>query len=142
MHCKDGVYFFFFKQKTAYEMLRSLVGSVDAILNGAEQDHGEASVEFRGRDIKLSHVSFGYHADKEVLHDVSLTIPAGSMTAFVGPSGSGKSTIAKLRFNVPLTAGECRSWRTSSGARWAPDRTMRRRWDKSRWESLSRKSSA
>ena len=74
----------------------TIVGSVDAILNGAEQDHGEASVEFRGRDIKLSHVSFGYHADKEVLHDVSLTIPAGSMTAFVGPSGSGKSTIAKL----------------------------------------------
>ena len=73
----------------------TIVGSVDAILNGAEQDHGEASVEFRGRDIKLSHVSFGYHADKEVLHDVSLTIPAGSMTAFVGPSGSGKSTIAK-----------------------------------------------
>ena len=74
----------------------TIVGSVDAILNGAEQDHGEAPVEFRGRDIQLSHVSFGYHADKEVLHDVSLTIPAGSMTAFVGPSGSGKSTIAKL----------------------------------------------
>ena len=53
-----------------------------------------------------------------------------------------KSTIAKLRFNVPLTAGECRSWRTSSGARWATDSTMRRRWGKSRWESLSRKSSA
>ena len=62
----------------------TIVGSVDAILNGAEQDHGEASVEFRGRDIKLSHVSFGYHADKEVLHDVSLTIPAGTMTAFCG----------------------------------------------------------
>ena len=56
----------------------TIVGSVDAILNGAEQDHGEASVEFRGRDIKLSHVSFGYHADKEVLHDVSLT--SGSIT--------------------------------------------------------------
>lgn len=41
-------------------------------------------------------VMAGYHADKEVLHDVSLTIPAGTMTAFVGPSGSGKSTIAKL----------------------------------------------
>ena len=27
---------------------------------------------------------------------MSLTIPAGTMTAFVGPSGSGKSTIAKL----------------------------------------------
>lgn len=74
----------------------TIVGSVDAILNGAEQDHGETPAEFQGRDIQLSHVSFGYHADKEVLHDVSLTIPAGTMTAFVGPSGSGKSTIAKL----------------------------------------------
>ena len=62
----------------------------------AAMDHGEMPAEFQGRDIQLSHVSFGYHADKEVLHDVSLTIPAGTMTAFVGPSGSGKSTIAKL----------------------------------------------
>ncbi|MBM6888393.1 ABC transporter ATP-binding protein, partial [Pseudoflavonifractor phocaeensis] len=74
----------------------TIVGSVDEILNGEEQDHGNAPVQFQGRDIDLSHVSFGYHADKEVLHDVSLTIPAGTMTAFVGPSGSGKSTIAKL----------------------------------------------
>ena len=74
----------------------TIVGSVDAILNGAKQDHGETPAEFQGRGIQLSHVSFGYHADKEVLHDVSLTIPAGTMTAFVGPSGSGKSTIAKL----------------------------------------------
>ena len=74
----------------------TIVGSVDEILNGEEQDHGNAPAQFRGRDIALSHVSFGYHADKEVLHDVSLSIPAGTMTAFVGPSGSGKSTIAKL----------------------------------------------
>ena len=39
---------------------------------------------------------FCYHEEKEVLNDLSLTIPAGTMTAFVGPSGSGKSTIAKL----------------------------------------------
>ena len=40
---------------------------------------------------------FGYHDTKrEIPHDISLSIPAGSMTAFVGPSGSGKSTIAKL----------------------------------------------
>ena len=74
----------------------TIVGSVDEILNGEEQDHGHNPVQFHGRDIALSHVSFGYHADQEVLHDVNLTIPAGTMTAFVGPSGSGKSTIAKL----------------------------------------------
>ena len=31
-----------------------------------------------------------------VLHDVSFTTPAGTMTALVGPSGAGKSTIATL----------------------------------------------
>jgi ATP-binding cassette subfamily B protein len=31
-----------------------------------------------------------------VLHDVSFSVPAGTMTALVGPSGSGKSTIASL----------------------------------------------
>ena len=53
-------------------------------------------------DITLEGVSFAYH-DKEVLHDVSLTLPQGSLTALVGPSGSGKSTLMKLcaRFYDP-----------------------------------------
>ena len=80
-------------------------GSVDAILNGAEQDHGETPAEFQGRGIQLSHVSFGYHADKEVLHDVSLTIPAGTMTAFVGPSGSGKSTLMRTVNQLVVPSG-------------------------------------
>lgn len=41
-------------------------------------------------DITLEGVSFAYR-DKEVLHDVSLTLPQGSLTALVGPSGSGKA---------------------------------------------------
>ena len=72
------------------------VGQVDEILKGEEQDHGEKPVTFAGHDIELKDVSFGYHDDKEILHDVSLSIPAGKMTALVGPSGSGKSTLAKL----------------------------------------------
>ncbi len=32
----------------------------------------------------------------QVLHDVSFTVPAGSVTALVGPSGAGKSTVARL----------------------------------------------
>lgn len=72
------------------------VESVDEILLSGEQDHGEIPAGITSTDIELSHVSFGYHQEQGVLHDVNLTIPAGSMTALVGPSGSGKSTIAKL----------------------------------------------
>ncbi len=72
------------------------VASVDELLSAEEQQHGEKEVRIKSTDMELSHVSFGYHADQNILRDVSLFIPAGSLTALVGPSGSGKSTIAKL----------------------------------------------
>lgn len=72
------------------------VNTVDEILRAKEQHHGEEAVDITSMDIALSHVSFGYHEEYNILQDVSLRIPAGSMTALVGPSGSGKSTIAKL----------------------------------------------
>lgn len=48
-----------------------------------------------GTDIAFKNVSFSY-GDTEVLHNISLEIPAKSLTALVGPSGSGKSTITRL----------------------------------------------
>ncbi|MGN0219591.1 MAG: ABC transporter ATP-binding protein, partial [Muribaculaceae bacterium] len=45
--------------------------------------------------IEYRNVSFSYGTN-EVIHDVSLTIPAGSTVALVGQSGSGKSTLADL----------------------------------------------
>lgn len=74
----------------------TIVGEVDSILNGEEQNHPDDPVSFSSMDIRLEQVSFGYHEETEILHNISLSIPAGTMTAFVGPSGSGKSTIAKL----------------------------------------------
>lgn len=74
----------------------TIVGEVDAILNGEEQVHATRPVSLPNQDIAVEHVSFGYYEGEEILHDVSLSIPSGSMVAFVGPSGSGKSTIAKL----------------------------------------------
>ena len=43
-------------------------------------------------DIAFDHVSFGYD-DRQVLHDVSFTIPEKTSTAIVGPSSSGKTTL-------------------------------------------------
>ncbi|MBR1951990.1 MAG: ABC transporter ATP-binding protein [Lentisphaeria bacterium] len=45
--------------------------------------------------IELENVSFRY-GDKQILKDINLSIPRGSMVAVVGETGSGKSTIANL----------------------------------------------
>lgn len=47
------------------------------------------------RDVVLDKVRFAY-GDQPVLRDLSLTAPAGKMTALVGASGAGKSTIFNL----------------------------------------------
>lgn len=62
-----------------------------------EQPLPEPEVERAPEDssVEFSHVSFGY-GQKDVLHDISFTAPARSMTALVGPSGSGKSTVTRL----------------------------------------------
>jgi len=52
----------------------------------------------RGGEIKFENVSFGYHPDRQILRNLSLTIPAGKKVAIVGPSGCGKSTILRLLF--------------------------------------------
>lgn len=77
-------------------LVGTTVSQVDEILKAEEQEHGTQSVEFADHGIEVSGVSFGYHDDKEILHDVTLSIPQNGMTALVGPSGSGKSTLAKL----------------------------------------------
>ncbi|MDB4950864.1 MAG: cyaB [Gemmatimonadetes bacterium] len=47
-------------------------------------------------DIHLRDVSFGYSAEKRVLHDVTLHFPRGTVTSIVGPSGAGKSSLLRL----------------------------------------------
>ncbi|MFI9047114.1 ATP-binding cassette domain-containing protein [Streptomyces sp. NPDC053427] len=47
-------------------------------------------------EIVLDNVTFAYPGRPPALEDLSLTIPAGQVTALVGATGSGKTTIAKL----------------------------------------------
>ena len=48
--------------------------------------------------MRFEHVNFAYEPARQILHDVSLTIDAGTTTAVVGHSGSGKSTLSRLLF--------------------------------------------
>jgi len=49
----------------------------------------------RGR-IELRNVSFSYHKEQGVLHDINMTIEPGETIALVGPTGAGKTSIANL----------------------------------------------
>ncbi|KRB38669.1 ABC transporter ATP-binding protein [Microbacterium sp. Root180] len=55
--------------------------------------------------VTFDDVLFGYSADRVILPDFSLDIPAGQTVALVGTTGAGKSTLAKLvsRFYDPTT---------------------------------------
>lgn len=65
-------------------------------------DSDGQEVILKNYNVNYCHVFFGY-GEREILHDVSLTIPQNTVTAIVGPSGSGKSTICSLltRFYDP-----------------------------------------
>ncbi|MBE6660840.1 MAG: ABC transporter ATP-binding protein [Ruminococcaceae bacterium] len=47
-------------------------------------------------EVTLDHVRFGYTSDREIIHDLSLHAPRGSLIAIVGPTGAGKTTIINL----------------------------------------------
>ena len=85
------------------------LGVIDDAMDQLDALKENHFIDAGGRDIKLQHydiafknVSFGYDS-RQVLKEVSFTIPERSTTAIVGPSGSGKTTICSLiaRFYDP-----------------------------------------
>jgi ATP-binding cassette, subfamily B, multidrug efflux pump len=46
--------------------------------------------------IEFDHVTFGYTAERPVLHDIDFVVEPGKMVALVGKTGAGKTTIAGL----------------------------------------------
>lgn len=71
------------------------VDKANAILNLDTMDIGGREIQPTNEDIRLDHVSFSY-GSRKIIDDVSLSIPQGTTTAFVGPSGGGKSTLCRL----------------------------------------------
>lgn len=52
--------------------------------------------EVKDSDITFSDVNFSYDGDRQVLKDISFTVPEKQFVALVGVSGCGKSTTASL----------------------------------------------
>lgn len=88
--------------------------SMDRVFQLMDEDYdikngiGAQPIKISEGQIDLKHVSFKYNEnEKEVLHDINLTINKGETVAFVGMSGGGKSTLINLipRF-YDVTQGE------------------------------------
>ncbi|MEH1842541.1 MAG: ABC transporter ATP-binding protein [Nostoc sp.] len=60
-----------------------------------ESNQTESAYKFTGK-VELSHLSFGYDANRQVLQNINLLIEPYQTVALVGRSGSGKSTLVKL----------------------------------------------
>jgi len=67
-----------------------------------ELDTAQATIQF-------DNVDFSYVSNRQILHGVSFSIPAGQTVAVVGSSGAGKSTLSRLLFRFyDVTQGAIR----------------------------------
>lgn len=90
---------------SVYRELRQSLLDMETLFNlqkvniAVKDPDNPAQLKFtKGGEIKFENVTFGYHPDRPILRNLSLTIPAGQKVAIVGPSGCGKSTILRLLF--------------------------------------------
>ena len=82
--------------------LQSALACADRLFNvlgQADQTDGKGKSlgceEIRGQ-VEFKNVSFRYQADKPLIENFNLFVPAGSKVAIVGPTGAGKSTLINL----------------------------------------------
>lgn len=80
--------------------LTNMSDAMDLMQQEPEMCDGPGSIDLVPDKIEITfdHVSFGYNKSREILHDVSFTVPAGKTVAIIGQTGSGKSTLARLLF--------------------------------------------
>ncbi|ARC86043.1 ABC transporter family protein [Clostridium argentinense CDC 2741] len=77
------------------EIIDATLDKLDSIGNVEFIDKNSKDMELSAYDIQFKDVTFAYEK-REILKNISFTIPENTATAIVGPSGSGKSTICNL----------------------------------------------
>lgn len=80
-----------------YDTITSLV-KLNKVLDLPEEPTGIIPFEYAetGIDVECRDISFGYSDDLQVLKNITITIPANSITLLSGKMTSGKTTLAKI----------------------------------------------
>ena len=78
------------KSRVAMERIQEILGVPE------EPEESNAIKPSLKGDIVFDHVTFGYGDGRDVLKDMSFTVPAGKTVAILGATGSGKSTVVHL----------------------------------------------
>lgn len=88
--------------------LNDILGKLEELKAAPVIDEDGQEVALTHTDIEFDHVDFSYEKDgKQILRDVSFSIPEGTTCALVGPSGAGKTTIANLMARFYDVDGGC-----------------------------------
>ena len=109
--------------ESAYLRSEELIAEADA----NQEDWAGKVLPQTNRHFKFQNVRFS-HGDYLVVNDLSLTIPSGKITVFMGPSGAGKTTILDLLIglykadsgqvligNTPIENIDIQEWRKKIG---------------------------
>ncbi len=96
-----------------WNMMLSAIAGAERVFQVLDEPAEEAdeqncsTIQHVAGKVEFSDVSFGYSADKQIIHKVSFTLSPGETAAFIGPTGAGKTTLIQLlcRFYDP-SAGQ------------------------------------
>lgn len=93
-----------------YGQLQTAIAGAERVFavldEDSEETAGEPLSEEERAEVTFQNVTFSYQPGHPVLHDFTLTVPAGKKVALVGATGSGKTTVANLLMGFyPLDHG-------------------------------------
>jgi len=81
----------------SYSSAKAALGRINKVLMLKREANGHEKLQGAPLDVTIEKLSFSYaSSEKEILKNISFSVPYGSKIALIGASGSGKTTLAQI----------------------------------------------